>query len=233
LQALAEAQLTAKPLDWISWWDALQRMPKIRRVWAYDHDAAKQAMTRALRSGQVHNRGEVREFDWRFGDSDLVALREVISTLRKLHVYRDEAVVEYEIAITEMTTFGSDLFRVSRPHTRKAGRTARIRNPELVWPEFRDYLILFELPAGEKPNSDLRSDSLRRGRIPNPVWKHAKAEAILWLGENGYPEPGDGGQGNLEKHITDWLADRDHHPAESTVRSYVAGWISEYRDNLG
>jgi hypothetical protein len=143
--------MTAKPLDWKSWHEARNKMTKIYAGWS-SLDQADDAMAKALRSGKVHCRGEFREFDWQFGKGDSVALQDVISTLRKLRVYSDEAVVEYEITITEMTTFGSDLFRVLRPHTRKSERTAWIGNPELVWPEFRDYLIRFELPSGPMSN---------------------------------------------------------------------------------
>jgi hypothetical protein len=77
--------------------------------------------------------------------------------------------------------------------------------------------------------TDRRPSSRRRGRIPQPVWKKAKAEAMRWLDENSLPEPGDGGKANLEKHIADWLKQSELYPAESTVRLYVTGWIDEYR----
>jgi hypothetical protein len=50
-----------------------------------------------------------------------------------------------------------------------------------------------------------------------------------WLEQNGFPEPGDGGQAKLERHVADVLAARGHHPAESTIRGYVRKWIDEYR----
>jgi hypothetical protein len=81
--------------------------------------------------------------------------------------------------------------------------------------------------------TDHRSDIRRRGRIPKPVWNAAEAKAMQWLDDNGYPEPGDGGQAKLEKHIADWLAQRGHHPVESTIRSHVTGWIEIYRARLG
>jgi hypothetical protein len=72
-----------------------------------------------------------------------------------------------------------------------------------------------------------RLQSTRKGRVPQPIWTAAKAEAMRWLADNGHPVPGDGGQTRLEQHIADWLALRGHHPAESTVRSHVVEWIDE------
>jgi hypothetical protein len=174
--------MTAKPLDWKSWWEARDKMTEIYEGWS-SWDQANNAMAKALRSGKVHCRGEFSEFDWRFGNDDSVALQDVISTLPKLHVYSVEAVVEYEITITEMTTFGSDLFRVLRPHTGKSKRTARIRNPELVWPEFCDYLIRFELPTG--PMSS-RTGQRRRKHTPTPP-RQTKLGAVQSYTTRTYP----------------------------------------------
>jgi hypothetical protein len=80
-------------------------------------------------------------------------------------------------------------------------------------------------PSGGKPGR-------RSGRIPKPVWGGAKAEAMRWLDDNGHPQPGDGGQAQLERHIADWLAQRGEHPVESTIRVHVTGWIDEFRAAL-
>jgi len=45
------------------------------------------------------------------------------------------------------------------------------------------------------------------------------------------PEPGDGGQAKLEKHIAYWLGVRGHKASPSTIRSHVGRWIREFRDN--
>ena len=50
-----------------------------------------------------------------------------------------------------------------------------------------------------------------------------------WSEQNGFPEPGDGGQAALERYVAEVLARRGHHPAESTIRGYVRKWIDEYR----
>jgi hypothetical protein len=71
-----------------------------------------------------------------------------------------------------------------------------------------------------------------KGRIPKPIWKGAKTEALRWLADEGCPEPGDGGQTRLEEHIKDWLILSDYYPAESTVRRHVVLWIHEFRGNL-
>jgi len=53
-----------------------------------------------------------------------------------------------------------------------------------------------------------------------------------WLEQNGFPEPGDGGQAELEHDVAGVLAARGYHPAESTIRRYVRRWIDEYRDRV-
>jgi hypothetical protein len=87
--------------------------------------------------------------------------------------------------------------------------------------------------SDEEPKNDRQTGRRGGGRSRKPIWKRAKVEAMTWLDTNGYPEPGDGGQADLEKYIADWLADRDLHPVESTIRVHVSGWIAEYRDSLG
>jgi hypothetical protein len=52
------------------------------------------------------------------------------------------------------------------------------------------------------------------------------------LEQNGFPEPGDGGQAALERYVADVLAARGYHPAESTIRGYVRRWIDEYRGRV-
>jgi hypothetical protein len=49
------------------------------------------------------------------------------------------------------------------------------------------------------------------------------------LEQNGFPEPGDGGQAKHERYVADVLGAWGHHPAESTIRAYVRKWIDEYR----
>jgi hypothetical protein len=56
--------------------------------------------------------------------------------------------------------------------------------------------------------------------------------AMDWLEQNGFPEPGDGGQADLERYVADVLAARGYHPAESTIRGYVRKWIDEYRGRV-
>jgi hypothetical protein len=88
--------------------------------------------------------------------------------------------------------------------------------------------------SDEGPKTDHQSShsGRRRGRVPNPIWSAAKNEAIQSLKDNGFPQPGDGGQAALEKLIADWLASWGHYPAESTVRRHVTSWINEYRAHV-
>jgi hypothetical protein len=62
-----------------------------------------------------------------------------------------------------------------------------------------------------------------------PYWPEAREIALEWLRENGAPVPGAGEQAKLERHVTDWLAQkRKEHPVPSTVRNHVQQWIREY-----
>jgi hypothetical protein len=62
-----------------------------------------------------------------------------------------------------------------------------------------------------------------------PYWAIGRKPAMDWLEQNGFPEPGDGGQAKLERYVADVLGAWGHHPAESTIRAYVRKWIDEYR----
>jgi len=72
---------------------------------------------------------------------------------------------------------------------------------------------------------------VRRPPAEKPFWDKVRVEALKWLDEKGYPEPGDGGQAKLEKHIANWLGFRGHNASTSTIRSHVVGWIRKFRDN--
>jgi hypothetical protein len=86
--------------------------------------------------------------------------------------------------------------------------------------------------SDEEPKNGHQSGRRSGARGQQPIWKRAKIEAMRWFDSNGCPEPWDGGQAKLENHIKDWLAERDHYPAESTVRDHVRKWIDEFRNRL-
>jgi hypothetical protein len=69
----------------------------------------------------------------------------------------------------------------------------------------------------------------RRPSRKKPFWTDAKGVAMAWLDAEGFPLPGDGRQAQLEKHIADFLEQRGHDAAESTIRGHVARWIKEFR----
>ncbi len=83
----------------------------------------------------------------------------------------------------------------------------------------------------ERPSERGRSRATRKPPRERPYWDRVRKIALEWLRENGIPEPGDGGQGRLEKHVGNWLAGRDDYPATSSLRTHVRRWIEEYRDN--
>jgi hypothetical protein len=72
-----------------------------------------------------------------------------------------------------------------------------------------------------------------KGRRQATYWPAAHKVIDEWLAENGYPASGDGEQTKLESYVTAFLAGRDEHPAESTIRRHVSGRIDEYRKALG
>jgi len=65
-----------------------------------------------------------------------------------------------------------------------------------------------------------------------PFWPEARKVALAWLEENGYPEPGDGGQAQLEDEIKKFLESKQWSAAESTVREHVRVWIKEFKGRL-
>jgi hypothetical protein len=176
--------MAVKPLDWISWSAARTRMHEIWRPWSDLYREANEAMVRALRSRQVHYRGEAYDLQ----TFRLVPIENVISTLRDLNVYLgDESSAEYEITGITTTSFGTSLLRVSQPDTWTSTNTARIRNPELVWSEFRDYLIRFELPASVQPD---RARSPHGRGAPRSRRKRTKQMRAINRHPQHGPKPG-------------------------------------------
>jgi hypothetical protein len=98
-----------------------------------------------------------------------------------------------------------------------------------------------EAAAREKPNVDRVVAARRRtfaglrtsppSRL-KPFWENAEHEIMRWLDENGCPEPGDGNQAKLERHIAGWLAERGHEAGEATIRSHVSKCIGSRRAAL-
>jgi hypothetical protein len=105
---------------------------------------------------------------------------------------------------------------------------------------FSDKVHSAGLPRGVNVEVQFSRDDVQRellrpvaARPPQPFWDDARQIALTWLDDNGFPQPGDGGQAKLERHITDWLFNRGHNPAESTIRKYVSRWIQEHKKGLG
>jgi hypothetical protein len=221
--------MAVKPLDWVSWREARDRMPEIWDKWHFEPAHADQAMVNSLRRGNVPCRGKASLP--RGLSRQPIALRDVLTGLLSLRnpwlpLSFGEA-AEYEA--TEWRSVLAIGGHQAQPMTVK--NIAMLEGVELAWGEFRDDLIRRELPAGVTPN-DRRSGGHHKGRIPKPIWKAAEIEAKQWLDDNGCPEPGDGEQAKLERHIADWLALRGHHPAESTVRLHVGVWIGKFQAGL-
>jgi hypothetical protein len=234
--------MTAKPIAWVSWWDARCRMPEIWSGWSYDRSGADKAMVNALQSGEVHYRGEAQEAGGAWWPARSVNLKNVITGLVSLSVGFIETTAEYET--TEWTAgvaFGRlPLQTAPRSITRE--KTAVIRRAEIAWEEFRDYLIRFELPAGAEPTKTQQCaraavkpgrKRVQQSRGSRPFWREGNKEIDRWLEENGCPERGDGNQARLEKHIADWLQNGGHEAGEATIRRHVQDGIERHRAKVG
>jgi len=142
--------MVAAPLNWISWREARDLMPKkIWAEWRYRSDHADQAFIRCLRRGNVPYRGEASEHLPYFIRHP-VPLGDVVTGLLSLRtqymsVFAYEA--EYEAPQWQPIWTLDDLRRP--PITVK--RTVILNNVELSWDDFRNDLIRYELPRGAEP----------------------------------------------------------------------------------
>src|SRR5205823_3038490 len=66
-----------------------------------------------------------------------------------------------------------------------------------------------------------KQSSVNKGRRAAPFWSQAKFIGMEWLEQNGFPEPGDGGQARLEQHIADWLFGQGLNASTPTIRRHV------------
>jgi hypothetical protein len=109
-------------------------------------------------------------------------------------------------------------------------RNPRSAGPDLRLRQIREVprsVLRDGVPVQTKPQRKKRP--IRREA---PYWAIGRKPAMDWLEQNGFPEPGDGGQADLEHYVADVLAARRYYPAESTIRGYVRRWIDEYRDRV-
>jgi hypothetical protein len=76
--------------------------------------------------------------------------------------------------------------------------------------------------CGERPS---------RGRKPKYNWTKADRALDVRLDDYGYPEPGDGGQADLEKMVANMFPS-DQCPSESVIREHVVKRIEAFRRGL-
>jgi hypothetical protein len=90
------------------------------------------------------------------------------------------------------------------------------------------------IPNVVEPASTAPGARRPRGRPPAPLWDGAHAFIDEWLAENGFSDPGDGRQAELERAVADWLAKRsdNHPPVESTIRKHVKSRIVKYKTKV-
>jgi hypothetical protein len=150
----------------------------------------------------------------------------------------ERAVAKGQVTESEFHTFDpAQMMREFPAPDRNAAETVEssaktlLADPDAKTARSSDAQVDARPPEADAAEAD-RKASRRKGRRPNPIWEYAKKEAMQWFDENGYPEPGDGGQARLEKHIKDRLGAHDQYPAESTIRKHVVRWIKDYRDGL-
>jgi len=141
--------MAAKPFNWISWWEARQRMPEVWNLWAILPDRADRAMINALRRGRVPYRGaDGWSYSWSYSPSRPVRLEQVVPALSKILLYGSsgEARLTYERAVVHHGPVGP-----YPPHVVEVN--VEFPNPQLAWDEFRDDLIQFEVEvlAGATP----------------------------------------------------------------------------------
>ena len=113
---------------------------------------------------------------------------------------------------------------------RRNPRSASPGEPIAAPPEFDEATDRDGVPVAPVQTKPQRKK--RPVRLEAPHWAIGRKSAIEWLEENGFPEPGDGGQAALERYVADVLAARGYYPAESTIRRYVRRWIDEYRGRV-
>jgi hypothetical protein len=137
--------VAVKPFDWISWWEARARMPSIWAGWHTDRPHADQAMVNALRRGQVHSRGpDGAAHRHRF------QLIGALETVQSISLTGSTTALVTFVACYEFPSISDPAIIASRP----IQVTAEFVNPELVWDEFRNELIRFELPAEATPRHE-------------------------------------------------------------------------------
>ena len=88
--------------------------------------------------------------------------------------------------------------------------------------------------AGQLRGVPLESPA-RGSRPPSrekPFWPDAHRAIFEWLIDQGCPEPGDGGQANIERFTAGWLEARGHKAGETTIRRHVARCITKRRAEL-
>jgi hypothetical protein len=143
-----------KPYKWVSWSDARFRMPEIWSGWAEPGwcDHADRAFVNALRHRNVSYGGDAREnsndYTARLSRTP-IRLENVVAGLLSVTSYGR---AEYERARLRAAPAWDKLDTI--PQSIVENATADVSGAKLVWEEFRDQLIKYELPDGATPNPD-------------------------------------------------------------------------------
>jgi hypothetical protein len=99
-----------------------------------------------------------------------------------------------------------------------------------LWSATRDDAIAAAEPVQHR--SPVQRLKTNRGRRPKYNWPPVHASLRAKLREDGCPRPGDGGQADLERRVTNQFPP-DACPTESLIRDHVRSEIAAMRTELG
>jgi hypothetical protein len=89
---------------------------------------------------------------------------------------------------------------------RRNPRSAGPGEPIAAPPEFDEAADRDGVPVAPVQTKPQRKKRPIRREVP--YWAIGRKPAMEWLEQNGFPEPGDGGQADLERYVADVLAGR-------------------------
>jgi hypothetical protein len=164
--------LAVTPYTWVSWAEARRRMPDIWHFWLIDREA-NASMVKVLRRGRVECRGPDG-----VADGYRVRLHDILPALQEISLTSQTARVRYAKRVSTLHTVG---YLQPTLVESESEAIAEFRAPELVWEQFRDGLIRFELPTGMQPTGNARSQQRGAYRGTLEEWMAKKRLATLQL----------------------------------------------------
>ncbi len=93
----------------------------------------------------------------------------------------------------------------------------------------RDWFVAGALHAAPRDGHCTTAPVTRPPSRLAPFWTEAEAMITEWLQDNGYPQPGDAKQAELERWTAELLDKRGWTAGEATIRRHVRECIKRYR----